>query len=196
MSQYVIDVSSNGSLSWSIDIKNTDYDVLCKFIEQISSCKFVSISDSNKWIGQLTANVKSISDFKVILTEKGREYFDIIKSFICSDKKDTYIEIKVKNAYQRIVIYMICIIFGLKCSKVTKTIEVLVPCTIYLPCNKGKPREDHKTRAWDPSAKEIVCGCDYAPKSFHKHHYENNYEDTISYSKFNSKMKVAVRIYK
>jgi hypothetical protein len=197
MSNYTVDVSSNGTLSWRIDIKNTDYDILCNFVNQIILCKFVRISDSNKWLCgavEKTADTKSITDFKVILSKEGQEYFDIIKDFVCSDKKEEYVEIKIKNSYQRIVIYMICIIFGMKCSKVKDKVDVLVPCTIYLPCNKGKPRKDHVTR--DFNGDELVCGCYYAPKSFRKHHHDNDYDDRISYSKFNVKMKVAVRVYK
>lgn len=206
MSQYSISVSTEGILKWTINIKDTDYIILQKFIDEINLCKFTNISSDNKWIcgrSTKTADFKSINTFKLVSTKLGKEYFDTIKNFLCSrecseeypkEDNNRYLEIGVDNSYQRIIIYMICIIFGLRCSKVRKIIDVIVPCTIYLPCNKGKPREEHKISCCN-SRNELECGCDYAPKSFHKHHYDNNYDDTISYSKFRSKMNVAIRIY-
>jgi hypothetical protein len=191
-SKYTIDVSTDGILSWSIDIKNIDHDDLQKFVAEITSHKFIKILHSNKWVCDITtktADIKSIDSFNLVLTKYGRKYLDIIKNFICSEKKEVnenFIEIKVENSYQRKIIYMICIIFGLSCKKIEGVADIIVPCSIYSPYNKSKSYEERIDK----------CGCDYAPKKFHKHHYENDYEDTISYSKFRCKTKVAIRIYK
>jgi hypothetical protein len=198
-SKYPADVSKDGVLSWTIDIKTTDQKILQNFVEHVSKLKFLTISESNKWIcnnKSKIADFKGIKSFNLATTKIGLEYFETIRKFICTESDEPHVEIAVENSYQRLVIYVICIIFGLTCSKVTNTIDVYVPCTVFLPCNKGKPREEHDTKMYDSRYDDIICGCEYAPKSFRRHHHDNNYDDTISYSKFRSKMKVAVRIHK
>lgn len=209
---YKIDITEDGILSWTFDIKSkeeTYYAILQEFVEKILSSKFKTISTADKWICNnkpKPADFKNIDDLKLVLTGTGGKFFRMIQDFLCSkeeidktDKKDTkeeYIEIKVDNSYERLVIYTLCIIFGLKCSKVRAYTDVYIPCTYYLPTNKGLPYNKHETKSFDFKLDDVVCGCDYAPKSFRKHHSHNDYDDAISYSKFKAKIKVAVRVYK
>ena len=70
----------------------------------------------------------------------------------------------------RTILYGMCLILGLKFEVRTNTQAEIVPCTRWgTSYQPGGPKS---------------CGCNRAPKIFHDNHYDNSYDDDISYSKY------------
>jgi hypothetical protein len=90
-------------------------------------------------------------------------------------------EIRTRSGWERGVIYNVCKLFGLRIQRIYTRGRILRGCDYYLPKN-GRYDFD-------------CCGCDFAPKQFHKYHSHNNYEDSISYSYMPYTFKEGVRIF-
>lgn len=170
---YKININQYGGLSWNIDLDNINYEKLTNFITDITQTKHKFITKENKFIKNnfyCRFVPKDIDNLQLLLTNDGKKYFDLIKN------AKNNLTIDDISSYERLIIYLICKIFSLKCDTIKKTVEVFIPCTKF-------------------SSYGDCCGCDYAPDWFHKYHYDNNYEDTISYSLVYRKRKTGVLIY-
>lgn len=176
---YQINVNKYGGIYWDMRLENTDYNHLEMFIKEMQETKYKHITKNNYGYHngfKSRVNKKDIDNLQLLLTEDGKKYFQIIKESLEKLNKDEIIEIKDINKYLRLIIYIICKIFGLKCETIKSTEKLLIPCTNFSD-NGG-------------------CGCDYAPAWFHRNHHDNNYEDTISYSYCYRTCKTGVRLYK
>jgi len=109
------------------------------------------------------------------------KWLDIIQT----STKELFVEILTKNPYDRFIIYTICNLLGLKHQTIKEHGKKLVGCNEYLPKSERRLIGNKDT-----------CGCAYAPKNFWKHHVNNNYEDTVSYSIMPWTTKVGVRVFK
>jgi len=194
---YSINNNDWGGLSWNIDIISTSYEDLGKFIKEIINTEYTHVIQLDKQQPikkkKITIKKEEIVNFKMILTEDGRKYFELIKDKYMNTLENE-IDIIDINSYQRLIIYIICKIFSLSYSTIKENGKILIPCTDFLPSNQGLPRSKHITH--DIFGYDMICGCSYAPKWFSKNHHDNNYEDTISYSyRYNTK-KIGVKIFK
>ena len=195
---YTISLNKYDGLLWtaqSLDL--TNYDSLCKFITKLQTIKYKYIV--RKILGKYNGYNKylsatDLSNLTVICSCKGQKYFDMLKSFVCCGEEN--IDITSLNSYDRIIIYAICNIFGLSYDTIKTTEKIYIPCTSFLKCNKGIPENLHIKKIYDENQDDIVCGCDYAPRWFHKNHSHNNYDDDISYSFTYRTCKTGVRIFK
>ena len=194
---YHININKHSGLSWSIDINKVDYDVFKKFILELLETNYTHLTKKNFGFHngyKNRINDKDMKSMDLLLTDDGKKYFSLIKEFLSVADAEESFEIKEISSYQRMIIYLICKTFGLTYMTIKTTKKVLVPCTDFLPCNKGLPRDKHQTK--DIFRDEIVCGCDFAPSWFSRNHHDNNYEDTICYSYTYRSMKTGVKIIK
>lgn len=90
-------------------------------------------------------------------------------------------EIRTRSGWERGVIYSVCKLFGFRFERIYTHGHILRGCDFYLPKNRGVYFDG--------------CGCDFAPKGFHKRHSHNNYEDSIAYSNMPFTFKEGVRIF-
>ena len=180
---YQINLNKHGGLSWSISIDQIDYEIFKKFIEELQQTKYTHITKQNFGVYNGYKNridKKDITEIHLLVSNSGKEYFNLIKSSLSTMNSEASFDIEDINSYQRMIIYLICKFFSLEYKTIKTNQKILVPCTDFLPCNKGVPRYGHQTK--DVYGDELVCGCDFAPSWFHNNHFDNNYEDTISYS--------------
>lgn len=198
--EYLIELNKYQGLSWKIDLNTTTYEILIKFIHELTNTKFKYIEKkTNVVIGNGGYNTRliaeDIKDLQLLLTPDGKNYFNLIKEGLTNDKEviiDSSDTLKI-TSYGRLIIYLLCKLFGLNFETIKQVCPVLIPCTDFLPCNKNKPRDKHIAK--DVYGDDIVCGCDFAPNWFNKNHVDNNYEDTIAYSRSYRTRKTGVRIY-
>lgn len=191
---YSINVNEHGGLSWEIKLNEIDYDTFITFIDELKNVKYNYLTKNNYGFHNGYKNrvgQKDMKELECMLTNNAKEYFNSIRSFILSNDENLEIEC---NSYERLTIYIMCKILSLKYETIKTIRKIIIPCTDFLPCNKGLPREHHVTKIiYDD---ELVCGCHFAPTWFHNNHHDNNYEDTISYSYTFRTMKIGVRILK
>lgn len=205
---FLIELNIHDGLSWKIDLNTTDYEILSRFINQVINTKYKYIEKKkNIIVGNGGYNTRVTKDdidkFNLLLTSHGKTCFEVIKTGLSNGNKELIIKsetIKI-TSYSRLLIYLLCKIFGLNFETIKEVVPVLIPCTDFLPCNKNKPRSKHITTDIqsygndDDDDWDIVCGCDFAPNWFDKNHVDNNYEDTISYSRSYRTRKTGVRVY-
>lgn len=86
---------------------------------------------------------------------------------ILNEDSGNYFEIYTKSKRNRYILYNLCKILKYKYEVIYEH------CIKYVGCNEFIPKHLNEYR---------ICGCDYAPKIFRKHHVRDNYEDTIAYS--------------
>jgi hypothetical protein len=193
MSSGAINVDEYGGLYWKLNLADVNYDELLKFIDRLQNtphkfiCAEMRVYNPHKY----KIKQKNISDMKIISDTRGWELFNQIKS-AQTTQSYTNIIIKPLNSYERLIVYSICCVFQISHYTYKESSQVLVPCTDFLPINKHKDRSKHITHTFD--GYDFVCGCNYAPKSFHANHFDNNYDDTISYSYMRRSVKVGVSL--
>lgn len=111
-----------------------------------------------------------IEDYKILTGDRGTKLFHKIKQIVVDNEFPH--TITHCNPYERLIVYLICEMFSIKYEVKKVNVKVKIPCSDFYPPNKGLPRYKHQE----------ICGCDWAPHDFWDKHYDNNYEDTISYS--------------
>lgn len=83
---------------------------------------------------------KDLKDFNLLLENKAKELFMRIKDFYQDDAKEIDLILEPK---ERLIVYLLCKILQLNCKRIKGLISILIPCTDFLPCNKGKPCNEH-----------------------------------------------------
>lgn len=172
-----INVDENGAMTWKINIRELIYEELMEFIEELKNtkCKIVKQEFmTNREYKNVTK--RDIKNFSLLKSKTGEYFFNLVKNGLKCER-----EITIKNRRYEQIICLICKLFNFEINPLFETFEDRVPCTDFLPFNRGKTREKHITHFYCDGEK--FCGCDYAPKWFQDNHLGNNYDDTISYSK-------------
>ena len=217
---YIIKINDYGGISWTINSKEFTFEMLKKFIKEINNSKYKFIIDkalTKKDLNSLNLLLNSRSEYLFNIIYKwfinqdillllllarndcnslfSKTYFplDIFKIIYKNIKQSLILKLKA-NSFERCIIYLICKLFDLKTKILTETVKVLIPCTIFLPCNKDISYDLHKTHMFYNN--DYVCGCEFAPQWFSKNHHNNNYEDTISYSYEYRTKKIGLEIFK
>lgn len=183
--------NKHGGVKWNLNIQKMEYNDFVTFLKDLKNTKRTYICKDmggfhNGYMNRVTE--KDIENSDVLLSDDGEKYFKLIKQSGGSD----FVELRDLNSYQRLIVYLICKFYGLHYSTIKTTEKVLIPCTDFLPCNEGVPRERHHTK--DVYTDELVCGCYFAPAWFARNHHGNNYDDTISYSYTYRTRKTGVKI--
>ena len=194
---YQINANKHGGLNWSVDINGINYERFKNFINDIINTTYTHFDRNNFSIYNGYKNrieKQDIDNINMLLTDDGKIYFNLIKKSLSEINTADLFNIENINSYQRLIIYLICKIFKLTYETIKTTEKFYVPCTDFLPCNKGKSRDKHQTK--DFYEDELVCGCEFAPSWFGKNHFDNNYDDTISYSWTYRTRKTGIKIIK
>lgn len=176
---YIIKLNQYQGIYWDINIDITDFDTLTYFIDDIQKSGYKYLPKDN--YHKITK--KQLSNLKLILTDEGKRYFNLIKNlnnfYSIIKSSEAYFEIRDINSYERLIVYTICGIFGLKFKTLIENNQILIPCTNFADSD-----------SW------YKCGCDNAPEWFHKNHSHNSYDDDIAYSSVFRARKVGILIYK
>ncbi|CAH6419826.1 Hypothetical protein HVR_LOCUS907 [uncultured virus] len=115
-------------------------------------------------------------DFMTFNTHQEVEDLKSVLDVINSDNT----ELISKAGRIRGICYNICKLYGYKYERIFEHGRKYIGCNEYLPKNRSHDLEQ--------------CGCDFAPRNFHKYHVTNSYDDDIAYSNIPFTYKLGVRI--
>lgn len=177
MIYYCLNEYNGLDLDQQINIQNVNYDDLVIFINDINEINvkyvqkdhFVYINNTKTTISlkdMTKISLKDMTNFKLILTKDGENLFHQIKNGLANGQDYEMLKL---NRYYRLIVYLICKIFMIKCETIKTSYAILLECSDFLPINKNKPRHLHKTHMIDDD--DMVCGCRWAPYWFDKENY-------------------------
>lgn len=194
-----------------LDLKKVDKTVLdeCLSIFDLLREKRNSLSNiDNTFFTLLPKDIKDYTEKFLSATLKNTitlgENFDY--KFILGWNYSRQVDVLTTNGFHRFVLYTLCDLFGFKCGTIKES------CRRYMGCNErigsksilvytGSQVKCKITNKMYPEIQvknrnnlSEFCGCDNKPKNFGKYHFDNNYDDTISYSLVPWTMKKGVRI--
>lgn len=166
-------------------------------IECIVNCNYSYFTKRNKAIIDAYPSYlnksKDAQDLSLLFNCKN--LFNQLKDFVVTDTNEITLKL---NAQERCAVYLLCKFFNLECERYKEFIPVLIPCTDFLPANKGKPRDQHKIYSCIHDDNYVYgfrleCGCDYAPGWFLKHR-EYTDDRGITYSKRLTKRTTGIKL--